>query len=71
MAARMASAVERATLRPRQRAFVSRTSNVHVRNGAGVIAMGEPGTAEGPSRRTPATDAASMIAGDSPRRRLR
>jgi hypothetical protein len=32
---------------PRQRAFVSRASDIHVRNGAGVIEMGEPGTADG------------------------
>ena len=56
---------------PRQRTFVSRASDIHMRNSAGVIEMGEPGAATGPSRRTPATDAASMITADSPRCRLR
>jgi hypothetical protein len=32
---------------PRQRTFVSRASDIHVRDGAGVIEMGEPGTADG------------------------
>jgi hypothetical protein len=32
---------------PRQRAFVSRASDIHVRNGAGVIEMGELGAADG------------------------
>ena len=56
---------------PGQRTFVSRASDIHVRDGAGVSEMGEPVTADGTSRRTPATDAASIIAGDSPRCRLR
>ena len=32
---------------PRQRTFISRTSNVHVRHGAGAIEVGEPGAADG------------------------
>ena len=32
---------------PRQRAFVSRASHIHVRHSAGVIEMGEPDTANG------------------------
>ena len=56
---------------PRQRAFVSGASDINVRNGAGVIEMGEPGAANGTLARTPATDAASIIAADNPRCRLR
>ena len=32
---------------PRQRTFISRTSDIHVRHGAGAIEVGEPGAADG------------------------
>jgi hypothetical protein len=56
---------------PRQRTFIRRTTDIHVRYIAAAIDVSKPGAADGPSRRTPATDAASMIAADSPRCRLR